>query len=462
MKNSPAILPPQSSPMLRSFDDNTLDLVNKSIVENKLSMDFLFKFPLTGQSHNLILRSSDNSDIRIYKMILSIHPKMTKGTLKMKCALGDELKQEIPFVNISDKDWLIKTNLIWDLTKYPTTVFSGAKEFMVKRKSQGVYVLHFHPQIPLEKYEGKLLISNSITNDHYEYDLIGITQEPLSKGHINIKCIAQSSEKRIFEIQNPYRDRAVNYVVETDLINAIGVNKFTIEAGKIFKYVLTINPLIGGIYTGSITFFEENERDKYIWYTISVETEKARKKGEIQLDTEIRKSINCQIDLFNPLDETVTFEVILEGEGIFGDLTITIAPKKTTSYQLTFLPLKVFSIKGSISFINEKIGEIWYDLNLCSQECKTEKLPLIKSELGKSNEISIFLDNPSFEPTTVRYLLSNTQNFSISPDIIEIPPLKESEVKIKYAPSQLDEIEVGEIIFESENIGKWFFFVTGN
>jgi len=442
------------------IEEEGLDQI-KGNIENKLPIDFQFKFPVAGETHNLIMRSEDNSDIRIYKLILTVNPKMIKGTLKLKCAFGDELKQEIPFMNTSERDWLIRTTITWDITKYPGMVFSGLRELTIKRKSQGNFILHFHPQNPLENYEGKLSITNSITNDHYEYDLIGVTQDPLARGHLVIKCIAQSPEKRTIEVMNPYKDHPVIYLVETDLINAVGPNRFTIEPNKSYKYILTINPLIGGVYTGSITFYEENDKEKYIWYTVSLEIERSCSKGELAIKSEIRRTVDCEISLFNPLDETLTFEAIIEGIGLIGDPLITINPKKTATYLLSFLPLHIFNLKGSISFINEKIGEIWYDLALVSSEQKTEKLPIIKAELGKSKEIKINLENPSFEPASVQSLSSNPGNFSVYPDNIIIPPLKEFEVTIKYTPSNLDLQESGELTFNSDTIGKWSFIVIG-
>jgi len=39
-----------------------------------------------------------------------------------------------------------------------------------------------------------------------------------------------------------------------------------------------------------------------------------------------------------------------------------------------FSPLKVFREQGSIAFINEKLGEIWYELHLISEESEEIKL----------------------------------------------------------------------------------------
>ena len=49
---------------------------------------------------------------------------------------------------------------------------------------------------------------------------------------------------------------------------------------------------------------------------------------------------------------------------------------------------------GSIAFVNNEIGEIWYQLNLKSEDLAPVKLPVIKTELGKVNFQTVTLSNP--------------------------------------------------------------------
>lgn len=440
----------------------SMTLLNSANEVNHLPIDLLFKFPVSNESHNLILRSEDNSDIRVYRLVLTINPKITKGVIKLKCPFGDVLKQDIPFYNPSERDWLIRSFINEDLNKYPIpTVFSCPKEFVVKRKSHWNSSISFNPVHSKDIYEGKLTIINTVTNDHFEYELIGQAEEPLAKRHIAIKCIAQKPLQKSIELQNPYSNRILTYIIETDLINTNGPNKISIDPFKTQLYTFTVNPLIGGVYTGSITFIEEHEREKFIWFTVCIETERSKPKSMIDLHSEIRKKSLCNIELFNPLDENIEFEVILEGEGLNGNPFLSIPRKNSVVYELEFLPLRVFHLNGSISFIHEKIGEIWYELSLISKEIKQEKLPLIKAELGKSIDLAILLENPSLKPAIVKALVTNPSNFSLKTDNIIIPPLKEATIQITYSPSKLEEVELGELFFESDNIGNWGFNVSG-
>jgi hypothetical protein len=44
--------------------------------------------------------------------------------------------------------------------------------------------------------------------------------------------------------------------------------------------------------------------------------------------------------------------------------------------------------------MNEKLGEIWYDLTLISEEVPFIRLPTLKAELGKYESVTVTLENP--------------------------------------------------------------------
>ena len=60
-----------------------------------------------------------------------------------------------------------------------------------------------------------------------------------------------------------------------------------------------------------------------------------------------------------------------------------------------FSPLMPIKGEGCISFENDKLGEIWYLLNLHAEENPQKRLTLLKAELGKTDFHKIILRNPS-------------------------------------------------------------------
>lgn len=48
------------------------------------------------------------------------------------------------------------------------------------------------------------------------------------------------------------------------------------------------------------------------------------------------------------------------------------------------MPLKISRTKGTIAFVSERLGEIWYELNLQGEDAGVIRLPMLKCELGKN------------------------------------------------------------------------------
>lgn len=411
---------------------------------NVMALSLLFKLIVKDYSFLLVLKSLDRSDVRVFKVILTVHPKAMRAQLELKVPAGDEIKQEIPLINNTDRDCNIK--IVWNLApELNGNFFSGPKDLVVRKKTKGVYPITFKP-VSIGRAEGKLTLMNQYTNDILEFDLTGIGEEPLAKDHIILDCVARKATTHIIELSNTFRDKPINYIVETDLLNADGPPNFTIPPGKTFKYPLAVTPLLGGVYTGSITFYEEGEKNKYIWYTVVVNTDRPAKERMIELASTVRKATQFEIEIRNPLEEAVTYEVIIDGEFLMGNGKFEISPKSSKIYELLFVPLRVFRGKGSIAFINEKLGEIWYELSLIVDENQTIRSPTLKAELGKVEEWGVVLENPYGKECQITTNISNPFNFDVIPENIIIPAFNSVNVRIRYTPSDLDVNEVIKII----------------
>jgi hypothetical protein len=118
-----------------------------------------------------------------------------------------------------------------------------------------------------------------------------------------------------------------------------------------------------------------------------------------------------------------------------GNGSMQIGPKTNKTYELYYLPLKVGRAKGTLSFVNEQLGEIWYNLNLICEDSTAIRLPLLKCELGKVETQELRLENPSDFEVPVKYQLSNQLNFEITPESIVIPPKDSLSVYLKFVPS---------------------------
>lgn len=96
-----------------------------------------------------------------------------------------------------------------------------------------------------------------------------------------------------------------------------------------------------------------------------------------------------------------------------------------------------------------------------SEEQPAIKLPIMRSELGKSIIRYVQLENPINKPVKIEAKISNSDNFEITNDRLEIPPREALDVCIKYTPSEIDYQDSCEVIFETVEIGNWKYLFFG-
>ena len=132
-----------------------------------------------------------------------------------------------------------------------------------------------------------------------------------------------------------------------------------------------------------------------MWWTVEVRTVSPKPEASIDLKAYIRKATTAEISLNNPLNEPITFEVFYSGEGLIGDAALSLEPKTIGTYQLIYSPLKAGVTEGTIGFLNELVGEFWYDLNLAADENPVQNLDTLACELGKLQCHYVSLENPT-------------------------------------------------------------------
>lgn len=104
-----------------------------------------------------------------------------------------EVTQNLPIVNNTERDWVIKIQWQPDMTKngqYFIVPSQYTNTFPVKKQSIGNFPITFKPKWT-NKAEAKLIMSNPLTLDHFEYDIVGNGEDPLAEEHIDIRCQAK-------------------------------------------------------------------------------------------------------------------------------------------------------------------------------------------------------------------------------------------------------------------------------
>lgn len=398
------------------------------------------------------LQSLRKTDIRVYEFALHVKPKRTVVTLEMSAHARQEIKQEIPIVNNSSRDWLCKVHFTQDGNE-----FSVSKDFTIRKESTNYCVVTFKPAWVCD-VKGKLTLEIPQTGEAHELNLRGIGEEPRAEDHIVISCKVKEASHHSIPVPNP-SDTPVTYRVESDLLNASGDATITVPARSTGKYEFTMFPNQSGSYTGSITFF--NPQQHFYWYTIEVNSGEPEPEEEKILMTQCRKAVELKLTVFNPSDENTTFQVLIRGPGLLGDNLFYVPAKETGTYELLYSPLLPGEAEGAVSFVSDRTGEFWYKLKLVALPPEPIDLEMFECELGRSATQIVGIENPTNEEVILDYSCTNPLNFELNPEKVILPPYEVVEIALKYSPSSLKNIEKGEIKLTSTKLGDWVFKLKG-
>lgn len=56
--------------------------------------------------------NSEKTDVRRYRLLMTVQPKPLKAILEMSVPARGEITQNLPIVNNTEKDWIIK--VVWE------------------------------------------------------------------------------------------------------------------------------------------------------------------------------------------------------------------------------------------------------------------------------------------------------------------------------------------------------------
>jgi hypothetical protein len=453
----------QNRRTLENLDQTRTDPNNSlsEIDRNVLPINLLYKFPVKNQTAKILMRNSTRTDVRIYELDITVAPKKVKALLEMTSPARIPITQIIPLINTLESDVNVKVMItkIKNSEAFKLNVTENSY-FKVTRVPYQL-ILTFDPEWTYES-QASMNVFYKETNEEFEYDLRGKGEEPLAEKEYIIEC--KLKEEKIVEIElDTVKKTGASYQVEIDLPHyASGPPTLEVPYGKVGKYPLKINALLGGEFTGSVTF--KNDQGQYWWYMVTLKVESSKFERQLDIVSHCRKPWVQKIELENPINEVVVFKVAIENEYLSGLPQITLQPRDIEPkkvYELTFLPLREFKEKTSVTFMNQKIGDIIYEINLEGEIPPQIKLNPVRCEVGKTERTPITLHNVIKEPArvTARPLLS--QNFFLETEQFVIPPMGSYTVDLLYTPTDLEKLETVHILFESREIGSWSYKATG-
>jgi hypothetical protein len=409
--------------------------------------------------------------VRVFDIACTAVLPDVKLAIAFNCAARQPVTQDIPIQNESNSDW----NLIANVNGRG---FSGPKTITVPRGSRGLYPLQFIG--PSEgKFEGSLVLSNSEQQDSFDYALTGVCDEPLAEAHLKYKCNARLKQSFSINLHQLGRHAnkgdgkekkealshipSQNFAVQTDIQYLIGGSEITVPATGA-DYIFSIFSPVSGTINGSITFTDTNT-GAIQWYTVEIEITAPQAESTIAVESYVRKAVAVEISLVNPTKEILEFNVILEGEGLIGDATYSLAPQQSSKpqmpYELIYSPLVAGTSTGRISFVNDAVGEFWYSVALTALPSPPTVVDTIECMVGSVKVIEVPVENPLSDPVTLSLNIIDSDHFSSLSDTITLEPFAQASFNLSFRPSSINELVSSDIFLSAPSFGTIHYNVTG-
>ena len=375
-------------------------------------------------------------DVRVYDVEFQVSAEIKSAEIIFDSPARKAVTQAIPIVNSNDKPMAVKAIVSGDC-------FSGPLEIIVPANQTGNYPLTFN-SIWLGRYEGSIELTIPSTEEKSVYKLIGNAEEPLAEKHIVIETQVRKKEQTIISVPNVYGTKQeAQYTVYSDLQEICGEPTMNLRSGNKGEYQITTCSAKSGIFNGSITF--TTSKGFYVWFTIELRVSSPEEAGTLQVSAQARTAVRIQLSLNNPIESDLIFQVQHNGQGLHGPEELLLPAQGKVKYEMTYSPLVVGSYEGSVTFINDLVGELWYKLLLTALAPEPKVMPEFRCELGKYESKNLVITNPANDYLVFQLFSDNPRNFTFSPRMVTLEPGSEATVRVDYVPSSLSHPETGKI-----------------
>ncbi|XP_072900577.1 cilia- and flagella-associated protein 47-like [Hemitrygon akajei] len=475
--------------------------LNLSKMDEEDSISMPMKFVSKGPGHytcQVLLKSQH--DVRLYNIMCVVNPEeYFESELEIAASTHQSVIKNIPLQNETQEDWTIQAVL-------EGKDFFGPSMLHIRACETSMYPLMFKPDFECVT-RGKLVLANLTDGTERIFNLKGIGKMPAAMDHIVIDCQVKQITKKVIMVPN-YTQTKLTCKVISDLLIVSGEPFVTLKAGQTVPYEINVLPWKRGNFTGVISFVAEDEtlqQDQLpdcsssvekpsgeqsvtnvtsmtyettgdtnsgeksklyrVWFYLEINTVPAPPEQRLCVTCAVQDSIDVKIMISNPVNEPLTLDVMLNGDGITGDTCLVIKPKEVAAYVARFTPSIVGKSIGSVTLYSALIGEFWYELDLIAVQPTPLTLPELQSELGKWVRQIIPLTNSTIETLKLEVDNSNPANFSVDIDPrkpIIVNPQSTTEVPVQFFPSTLGKgNHCAKVTFKCPQLQNWTFHLSG-
>lgn len=219
----------------------------------------------------------------------------------------------------------------------------------------------------------------------------------------------------VVPLYNPF-DEPIDLGIKINGPYLYGDASIVIQAKEKYKYLLEFKPIQVGKYRGSLIF--HNERYGEFWYDLKLTSTDPLPIQLEPIKAEVGRFAIEKINLKNPLNENLTFRVSLTPSNYFSlerkqtDQQISVSANESVDVSVIFIPVAVgFSDHyAKMTFFNEKLGNIVYELSGLGIEPDLQDPINITSEIGQSQIVTINFRNSTDSAIYCDIILQGNNN----------------------------------------------------
>ena len=194
-----------------------------------------------------------------------------------------------------------------------------------------------------------------------------------------------------------------------------GIDTIQIPPKEKFNYELLFSPKQVGKFKGSLIFV--NEEFGEFWYDLKLSGVDALPIQLEPIESEIGRYTKETIKITNPLNEPVKFKTTISNSNYFGledkmNEVVHVEANGTEEINIIFIPAAIglSDHYTLVTFFNEKIGHITYELKGIGLEPDCQDPINITSEIGQGQIVNVSFRNTTNSTVYCDLLLKDTED----------------------------------------------------
>ncbi len=220
---------------------------------------------------------------------------------------------------------------------------------------------------------------------------------PAPQSVVDLEANSMDTATLCIPLSNPFM-RPIDLIVAKQGPYLSGLDTIQIPPKDKQNYELQFHPKQVGKFRGSLIFL--NEEFGEFWYDLKLSSNDANTIQLEPVECEIGKYASVVINLANPLDEAIKFKTNISNPNYFGledkkHEQFHLEANSSIDVSIVFIPGAVgFSDHSTIvTFLNEKLGNIRYDLKGVGLEPECQDPINITSEIGQGQIVNVSFRN---------------------------------------------------------------------